>query len=30
MKICTVGAQLFHVDEQTGMTKLMVTSRKCA
>jgi hypothetical protein len=27
MKICPVGAELFHADGQTDMTKLIVTFR---
>jgi len=30
MKICPVGAELFHVDGQTDMAKLIVTFRNFA
>ena len=30
MKICPVGAKLFHVDRQTDKTKLTVTFRNFA
>jgi len=30
MKICPVGAELFHADQRTDMTKLIVAFRKFA
>jgi len=30
MKICPVGAELFHADQRTDMTKLTVAFRKFA